>query len=295
IPDEDIALTLEWGGEPEALMKALNEAGWIDQHEKYRWIIHEWASHCQDTTHCKLARAREYFVDGSAPRLGRLGGNERDEIKQFYERTASAQNTNSYARIDETSARQARGSAQNSETCAREGRKPPNSPSSPSSPLPASEIQQAGSPSSRTRETASSDSSGATQQPTPEPACPKKTRKGKTRPEKTQQEDDREIIRDTIALAIGATGLTDAMADEILAVVDTAGGNPYTFTDWLITLAKDRRDRGNPLQSPGIVTALIREHLPGWMQVHEIRAQMLTADYRKRHDKNALEPVGAIL
>ena len=153
--------------------------------------------------------------------------------------------------------------------------------------MPASKTPQAGS--SRARETASSNASGATQQQTPEPACPKKTR-----PEKTRKEDDREIIRDTLAFSIGATGITDAMADEILAVVDTAGGNPYTFTDWLITLAQDRRDRGNPLQSPGIVTALIREHLPGWMQVHEIRAQMLTADYRKRGEKNALEPVGAI-
>jgi len=155
--------------------------------------------------------------------------------------------------------------------------------------MPASKTPQAGS--SRARETASSNASGAAQQPTPEPACPKKTR-----PEKTRKEDDREIIHDTLAFSIGATGITDAMADEILAVVDAVGGNPYTFTDWLITLAQDRRDRGNPLQSPGIVTALIREHLPGWAQANEIRAQMLTADYRKRHQtENALQPVGAIV
>ena len=160
--------------------------------------------------------------------------------------------------------------------------------------MPASKTPQAGS--SRTRETASSNGSGATQQPTPELACPKKTRKEKIRPEKTRKEDDREIIHDTLAFSIGATGITDAMADDILAVVDAAGGNPYTFTDWLITLAQDRRNRGNPLQSPGIITALVREHLPGWMQANEVRSQMLTADYRKRHQtENALQPVGAIV
>lgn len=82
--NEDIALLLDWRGDPDVLVNALVHRRWMDEHPEHRLIVHDWPEHCEDTTHRKLARAREYFADGSRPKTNRVG-KEQAEIDAFYD------------------------------------------------------------------------------------------------------------------------------------------------------------------------------------------------------------------
>ena len=46
--DDEIADYLEWEGSPEVLVKSLIDAGWVDEHEDYRLVIHDWLEHCPE-------------------------------------------------------------------------------------------------------------------------------------------------------------------------------------------------------------------------------------------------------
>lgn len=72
LSDDDIAMAVGWDGDPPALCDALVEAGWLDRHEGYRLIVHDWSQHCEDSVHAKLARAKCLFVDGSSPSFRKL-------------------------------------------------------------------------------------------------------------------------------------------------------------------------------------------------------------------------------
>jgi len=41
-PDEVIEEALGWTGEPGALLQALCESGWVDEHDRNRLILHDW-------------------------------------------------------------------------------------------------------------------------------------------------------------------------------------------------------------------------------------------------------------
>lgn len=85
--NEDIAVILDWRGDADEMVTALVNRGWLDEHPEHRLIIHDWAEHCENTTHSKLARALEFFADGSSPKLKNLG-ERKDEITAFYKREA---------------------------------------------------------------------------------------------------------------------------------------------------------------------------------------------------------------
>ncbi len=79
-----IADKMQWRGDHDKLINALVESGWVDVHEKHRLIVHDWAEHCDDYIHSQIARAREYFADGSIPKTRHLKGSEREEAANFY-------------------------------------------------------------------------------------------------------------------------------------------------------------------------------------------------------------------
>lgn len=83
--NEDIALLLDWRGDPDLLVNTLVNRRWLDENTEHRLIIHDWPVHCEDTTHRKLARAHEYFADGTRPKTNRMG-KEQAEIDAFYDR-----------------------------------------------------------------------------------------------------------------------------------------------------------------------------------------------------------------
>lgn len=79
----DIALIIDWRGDPDELISVLVSRGWLDEHPEHRLIVHDWPTHCEDTTHAKVARSLQYFADGTTPKLINLG-KRTNEITKFY-------------------------------------------------------------------------------------------------------------------------------------------------------------------------------------------------------------------
>jgi hypothetical protein len=82
--DGALARWLGWPLDPEVLIEALLGSGWIDLHDGQRLIIHDWPEHADDALHRQLARAHQWFADGSVPKLTRLGEAERKRAASFY-------------------------------------------------------------------------------------------------------------------------------------------------------------------------------------------------------------------
>lgn len=84
LSDEDIALAIDFRGDETAIIEALVAAGWLDRDPDERLIVHDWPEHCEDSVHTRLARAKQYFVRGIAPKLSKLAEKERMACAQFY-------------------------------------------------------------------------------------------------------------------------------------------------------------------------------------------------------------------
>jgi hypothetical protein len=98
LSDEDIALGIDYRGNSTAMVQALAETGWIDVHPEHRYVIHDWADHCEDSVHMRLARSQQFFADGRQPKLTRLPGKEKETAEAFYK--ACARTTNACVRPD---------------------------------------------------------------------------------------------------------------------------------------------------------------------------------------------------
>lgn len=85
--DSIIARGITWDGEPAKLIAALVESCWLDADPDYRLLIHDWPDHCDAGVHIFLARSRQFFADGTAPKppLHLLSSEERPEIQKFCE------------------------------------------------------------------------------------------------------------------------------------------------------------------------------------------------------------------
>lgn len=44
--NEEIAIECDWNGDPDELVEALIDAGWIDRCQVHRLVIHDWHEHC---------------------------------------------------------------------------------------------------------------------------------------------------------------------------------------------------------------------------------------------------------
>jgi hypothetical protein len=84
LSDEDIALGIDYRGKEGEMIQALVDSGWLDRHPEERLVVHDWADHADDAVQMRLARNREFFVGGRAPKLSRLSGKERDSAVAFY-------------------------------------------------------------------------------------------------------------------------------------------------------------------------------------------------------------------
>ena len=84
LSNEDIAASMEYLGDENELVAALIKTGWIDEHEKYRLVIHDWSQHCDLWVHAQVARMQMWFTDGIAPKLNNLASNLRAKAAAFY-------------------------------------------------------------------------------------------------------------------------------------------------------------------------------------------------------------------
>lgn len=44
--NEEIAIECDWQGEPDELVEALIESGWLDRCQEHRLVVHDWKDHC---------------------------------------------------------------------------------------------------------------------------------------------------------------------------------------------------------------------------------------------------------
>jgi hypothetical protein len=84
LTNEDIAVGLDYRGNADAMVDALVRAKWLDESPEYRLVVHDWFDHSDDTTHAKLARARQFFADGRAPKFTKLTRSEREAADVWY-------------------------------------------------------------------------------------------------------------------------------------------------------------------------------------------------------------------
>lgn len=69
LADEDIAISVDYDGDPVQLINALAETGWLDRCEEYRLIVHDWHEHADDATKKAVSRMGKPFVmGGGAPK-----------------------------------------------------------------------------------------------------------------------------------------------------------------------------------------------------------------------------------
>lgn len=60
--NEDIAILCDWEGDPDTLIEALVDCGWVDQCDEYRLVIHDWETHCPTYVRGVLKRHNRDFV-----------------------------------------------------------------------------------------------------------------------------------------------------------------------------------------------------------------------------------------
>lgn len=65
LSNEDIALGLEWDGDPEKLVASLISSKWIDESEKHRLVVHDWHEHADEAVKKKLIRKSLQFLSVS--------------------------------------------------------------------------------------------------------------------------------------------------------------------------------------------------------------------------------------
>jgi hypothetical protein len=68
------------------MVAALVKARLVDlvEDQTVRLCVHDWAEHCEDAVHMKLARLRGRFANGEFPKLVRLPKEEREEAERDY-------------------------------------------------------------------------------------------------------------------------------------------------------------------------------------------------------------------
>lgn len=66
--DFEIAVALEWTGDPSSLIEALVVTRLLDRHQSFRLLIHDWEDHCPRYVHGNLARKGLAVIDTKAER-----------------------------------------------------------------------------------------------------------------------------------------------------------------------------------------------------------------------------------
>lgn len=62
--NEEIAVEVEWPGDPDNLVEALVETGWLDRSDQYRLVVHDWHDHAPKYVRANLAGRKIPFASG---------------------------------------------------------------------------------------------------------------------------------------------------------------------------------------------------------------------------------------
>lgn len=61
-PNEEIALLVDWEGNPDELIEALIECRWLDEDNEHRLVVHDWQDHCPNYVKGNIAKYNKRFV-----------------------------------------------------------------------------------------------------------------------------------------------------------------------------------------------------------------------------------------
>ena len=76
--DNEIAIHLAWPvEESQYLVAALIDTGWLDVHDEYRLLVHDWADHAEDSVRTILNHHALRFATGEKPRNTESEASER--------------------------------------------------------------------------------------------------------------------------------------------------------------------------------------------------------------------------
>lgn len=88
LSNEDIALGMDWDGDPEVLVASLVKSRWLDHSEEHRLIVHDWHEHSDDAVDSRLGRSGTLYASGQKARMKKISKAERDQIEARYAETA---------------------------------------------------------------------------------------------------------------------------------------------------------------------------------------------------------------
>lgn len=69
LSNEDIALSLDYRGDENALIDALVSCGWLDESKEHRLLVHDWKEHADNAVQKKARRAIESGQSGFYPEM----------------------------------------------------------------------------------------------------------------------------------------------------------------------------------------------------------------------------------
>ena len=64
LPNEDIALGIDYEGDSDQLIEALVDSRWLDRSDTYRLVVHDWHEHADDALDMRLARSGKLYANG---------------------------------------------------------------------------------------------------------------------------------------------------------------------------------------------------------------------------------------
>jgi hypothetical protein len=65
--NEEIAIMCDWDGDPDAMVSALAETGWLDPCSTHRLVVHDWREHAPDYIKGNLAKHGRQFAIAACP------------------------------------------------------------------------------------------------------------------------------------------------------------------------------------------------------------------------------------
>lgn len=65
--NEEIAIMCDWEGDPDAMIDALAETGWLDRCSTHRLVVHDWREHAPDYIKGNLAKHGRQFAIATCP------------------------------------------------------------------------------------------------------------------------------------------------------------------------------------------------------------------------------------
>ena len=101
-PDGAIARACDWAGDPAAFVGSLVGAGWLDQVDEHRLVVHDWADHVERWVLAKLAKSGQTIL--ATPYIGGSAGGSVVDTAEATTEPSPSQAKPSVAKVGDTGA-----------------------------------------------------------------------------------------------------------------------------------------------------------------------------------------------